>query len=198
MLYLCFIFILRIFKIIPHFGFNSSSGNPLMLVFLTFQELPDSKKGKVREHSLKILRQTKWAKVGHQEINGLQTEPGGTAGPVDRATRALLCLERPMQSIFACSLRLDLKPTIKRVPWAFPWHGGMEIENKETLRQKAIVEGVWRGETLPESPPMDSTPLSRVHHHHLQQPSWSPYFNLLANMMRGIIYCFLMIYCIYV
>jgi hypothetical protein len=83
--------------------------------------------------------------VGHQEINGLQMEPGGTVGPVDHTTRALLCLERPMPSVFAYSLRLDLKPTIKRVPWAFSRHGNMEIKNKETERQKAIVEGVWRG-----------------------------------------------------
>jgi hypothetical protein len=32
---------------------------------LTFQELRDSEKGKVKDHGLEILRQTFWAKVGH-------------------------------------------------------------------------------------------------------------------------------------
>jgi hypothetical protein len=45
---------------------------------LTFQELRDSKKGKVRENGLEILRRTKWDKVGHQEINEMQTRWGGT------------------------------------------------------------------------------------------------------------------------
>jgi hypothetical protein len=60
-----------------------------------------------------------------------------------------------MPSVSRGSPRLDLKPTIKRVLWAFPKEGETEIENKETERQKAIAE---RGETLMESPPMGSTP----------------------------------------
>jgi hypothetical protein len=33
---------------------------------------------------------------------------------------------------------------------------------------------------------------------HTTTPSWYPYYNLLANMMCGTIYCFPMIYYIYV
>jgi hypothetical protein len=40
---------------------------------------------------------------------------------------------------------LDLKPTIKRVPWALLKDGRVEIENKEIERHKAIVGGVQRG-----------------------------------------------------
>jgi hypothetical protein len=41
------------------FGFNSLCEKMLFLVFLNFQELRDSKKGKVREHGLGISRKTK-------------------------------------------------------------------------------------------------------------------------------------------
>jgi hypothetical protein len=41
------------------FGFNSLWQKMIFVAFLTFQELRDSKKGKVREHGLEILRQTK-------------------------------------------------------------------------------------------------------------------------------------------
>jgi hypothetical protein len=47
------------------------------LAFLIFQVLRDSKKGKVREHGLEILRRTKWDEVGHQEVNSLQMRPDG-------------------------------------------------------------------------------------------------------------------------
>jgi hypothetical protein len=40
------------------------------------------------------------------------------------------------------------------VPWAFLRHGGVEIENKET----AIAGRVQRGEMLPKSPLVGSTP----------------------------------------
>jgi hypothetical protein len=60
-----------------------------------------------------------------------------------------------MPSVSRGSPRLDLKTTIKRVLWAFSKEGKIEIENKETERQKAVAE---RRETLMESPPMGSTP----------------------------------------
>jgi hypothetical protein len=42
-----------------------------MLIFLTFQELLDSKKGKVKENGLEILIRIQQDKVGHQDINVL-------------------------------------------------------------------------------------------------------------------------------
>jgi hypothetical protein len=69
--------------------------------------------------------------------------------------------------------------TIKMVPWAFPKEGDIEIENIAAERQEAVAGGVRRGETLPELPPVGSTPLWHVHHHlkqhHLDTPlviSW--------------------------
>jgi hypothetical protein len=71
-------------------------------MFLTFQDLRDTKKGKVKEHGLEISRRTKWDKVGRLVVNELQTRPGGAISPVDRATQALFRLERLMTFLNVC------------------------------------------------------------------------------------------------
>jgi hypothetical protein len=43
------------------------------LVFWTFRELRDSKKGKVKEHGSEFSRRTLWAKDEDQDPNRLQT-----------------------------------------------------------------------------------------------------------------------------
>jgi hypothetical protein len=47
--------------------FNSGWQKNLLSVFWTFQELRDSKKGKVGEHGSKNLRRVQRAEVGQQE-----------------------------------------------------------------------------------------------------------------------------------
>jgi hypothetical protein len=87
---------------------------------------------------------------------------------------------------------------LRRVTWAVPRHGGVEIENAKIERQKVVAEGVWRGETLPESPSVGSTPSDVFIIIIYNNTILTPYCNILANMMCGTIYCFPMIYCIYV
>jgi hypothetical protein len=57
---------------------NSIWQKHLFLVFLTLQELRDSKKGKVRDHASKIWRRTNWDELGHQEIKDMGNRTGGS------------------------------------------------------------------------------------------------------------------------
>jgi hypothetical protein len=142
---------------------------------LTFHELQDSEKGKLREHGLEILRWTKCDKVGHQDVNGLQMRPGGTVSLPGCATQACFRLERPMPSVFAWFSLSWPKSNYKKGPLGVPkgWRCG---DQKQINRE---IEGCrWRsleGETLSKSPPVDSTLLWHVHHHqHLNQNHLDP------------------------
>jgi hypothetical protein len=77
-----------------------------------------------------------------------------------------------MPSVF-CSLRLDLKPNIKRVPWAFPKEGGMEIKNKKNGETLSSEE--FGGENAAGIASGGLHPLQCVHHHiqqhHLDTPT---------------------------
>ena len=77
-------------------------------------------------------------------------------------------------------LRLDLKTSIKKVPWRFAKGGGGETQNHETERQKAAAGEDRRGETPPESPPEGSTP-SGVFIINI----YSKNFFTIITMMRG-------------
>jgi hypothetical protein len=72
------------------FGFNCIW--QYFFAFLTFQELRDSEKGKVKEHGLQILRQTFSVKVGYKGTTWPKIRPGGAVNKVDRATWARLGL----------------------------------------------------------------------------------------------------------
>jgi hypothetical protein len=104
-------------------------------------------------------------------------------------------------------LRLDLKPTIKRVPLRVAKRDGREIENIEIESLPAAAGGDWRGETPPESPPEGSSiPPSGVSINTTIKistspspstgSSYHPHCNILANMMYDAIYSFPMIYCV--
>ena len=65
----------------PSFGSNSVFQKPSLLVFRTFRELRDSKKGKVKEHGSEFLRRMQWAEIEDQEPNQLG-DGGSTVAPV--------------------------------------------------------------------------------------------------------------------
>ena len=76
------------------------SRNRVFLVFWTFRELRNSKKGKVREHGSEFLRRTQWAKIEDQEPNQLG-DRGPHAAPVPgRMGPPHFALVAPMPSIF--------------------------------------------------------------------------------------------------
>ena len=54
------------------FGINPVFQKTSFLVFQTFRELRDSKKGKVREHASEFLRRTQWAQNEGQKPNQLE------------------------------------------------------------------------------------------------------------------------------
>ena len=62
-------------------GFNSGRQKTFFLVFWTFQELRDSELSKLKAHVSEILRRRKWAKVGHQEVNKLESRGAGAPTP---------------------------------------------------------------------------------------------------------------------
>ena len=70
------------------------------LVFQTFRELRDSKKGKVREHGSEFSRRTQWDKNEDQKPNQLG-DRGPHAAPVPgRVGPPLFPLGAPLPSIF--------------------------------------------------------------------------------------------------
>jgi hypothetical protein len=95
-----FALILGIFQTIPSLLILTLCGRKCFFSVLTFQELWESKRGKVKEHGLEISRQTRCAEVGHHHINGIQMIPGGVASLPDCATCTRLRFECPMLSIF--------------------------------------------------------------------------------------------------
>ena len=70
------------------------------LVFQTFRELRDSKKGKVREHGSEFSRRTQWDKIEDQEPDQLG-DRGSHAAPVPGRVRSpSFALVAPMPWIF--------------------------------------------------------------------------------------------------
>jgi hypothetical protein len=66
-------------------------------------------------------------------------------------------------------LRLDLKPTINRVPLRVTKGGGGEIKNTKAERLPVAAREDWRGEMPPESPLKGSSiPPPGLHQHHHQ------------------------------
>jgi hypothetical protein len=85
----------------PSFGFNSLCQKTFFFCIFDFSAATGLKKGKVREHGLKISRRTIWDEVGHQEINVLTMRWAGAVRLPDRATHALLHLEHRKSSVSA-------------------------------------------------------------------------------------------------
>ena len=56
----------------PSFGSNSVFQKTSFLVFRTFRELRDSKKGKAKEHGSEFSRRTQWAQNEGQKPNQLE------------------------------------------------------------------------------------------------------------------------------
>ena len=83
------------------FGINPVFQKTSFLVFQTFRELRESKKGKVREHASEFSRRTQWAQNEGQKPNQMEMR-GPHAAPVPgRVGPPLLGLEAPPPSIFA-------------------------------------------------------------------------------------------------
>jgi hypothetical protein len=90
---ICFTLILGIFhKILIYLVFKSRWQKNLLLVFWTFQELHDSKKGKVRDHGSQILIHIQQAKVEHQEIKEEEMGSYHAAQKSGRVVQALFAL----------------------------------------------------------------------------------------------------------
>jgi hypothetical protein len=62
------VFFQNLFALLFNFGRQKN----LLLVYLTFRDPWDSKKGKVKKHGLEILRPIQWAKIGLEGPNMLQ------------------------------------------------------------------------------------------------------------------------------
>ena len=76
------------------------SRNRVFLVFWTFRELRDSKKGKVKEHGSEFSRKTSWAKIEDQEPNQ-QGDGGSAAASIQgRVGPPRFTLVAPMPSVF--------------------------------------------------------------------------------------------------
>ena len=73
---------------------------PSFSMFLTFQELRDSKKGKVRGHISQILIRIHQAKEAHQGPNRLGTRAHGAPTYTGRATYPNSAVERRLGSSF--------------------------------------------------------------------------------------------------
>jgi hypothetical protein len=136
-------------------------------VFSTFQELRDSKKGKVREHGLEFFRRTKWDKVGHQEANRPQMRPAGAVSQPGRATSTRLRLEPPMSSVFAWFCSSWPKTNYKKGPMGVPER--RQWRNTKNTKQGLLLVagGRLEGEPMPELPPVTSSPSP-------MPPPWSP------------------------
>jgi hypothetical protein len=59
-------------KVLIYLVFNSGWQKNLMPLFLTFQELRDSKNGKVGEYGSQISRRIQRAEEGHQEVKEVE------------------------------------------------------------------------------------------------------------------------------
>jgi hypothetical protein len=140
-----------------------------MLVFLTFKELHDSKKGKVREHGVVISREPKWDKVGNHEVNVLGKSTSGAAQYPGHSSCSRFRLEHMIASIFAWFSLSWPKTDYKKAPLRIP----KSRQHRDPKQRDREIEGYRRGsskgETLLERSHVGSTPLRRVHHHHLQK-----------------------------
>jgi hypothetical protein len=127
------------------------------LVFWTFRELQDSKRARS-----KITVQN-----FRGERYGIKMDIGSPIGcnweePTRSDSLAAWGMPVPPPSWLWCHrssslwLRIDLKPTIKRVPLWVAKGGGGEIENTEIESLPAAGGEDWRGEMLLESPPEGS------------------------------------------
>jgi hypothetical protein len=139
-------------------GFNTLCHKSFFLAFLTFQELRDSKKGKVREHGLEILRQIKWDKMGHQEVNGMHMRPGGVVSLPVHATSTRLRSVPLMSSVFAWFYLSWPKTIYLKVPLGV--HERRRQRNTKNIKQRLqeVARGRSEGESVPESPPDISPP----------------------------------------
>ena len=71
------------------------------LVFQTFRELRDSKKGKVKEHGSEFSRRTQWDQIEDQKPNRLEDRGSHAAKTLGRVGPPLFPLEAPLPSIFS-------------------------------------------------------------------------------------------------
>jgi hypothetical protein len=97
------------------------------LAFLTFQELCDSKRARLESTGWKLPGE-KWENLGHQEVNRLQTRPGGAISQPGHATSTHLRLEPPMSPVYAWFCSSWPKNKCKKGPWAFPRAGGRNMK----------------------------------------------------------------------
>ena len=70
------------------------------LVFQTFRELRDSKKGKAKEHGSEFSRRTQWAENEDQKPNQLGNRWSHAARFPGRVRHLLFPLVAPMPSVF--------------------------------------------------------------------------------------------------
>ena len=84
----------------PSFGSNSVFQKTSFLVFRTFRELRDSKKGKAKEHGSEFSRRTQWAENEDQKPNQLETRGPHAVRFPGRVRTPLFPLVAPMPSVF--------------------------------------------------------------------------------------------------
>jgi hypothetical protein len=78
------------------------------------------KKGQGQRARLGNFETNKRAKMGHQEVNGLQTGPGGASAFQDTPPRLFSTSSVRCRLFSHGSSRIDLKPNIKKGPLVIP------------------------------------------------------------------------------
>ncbi len=171
-------------------GSNSAGRKRLFLVFLTFQELRDSKRvrsGATLRNFRDKPNELKW---DTRRSMGWERVPVACPLPMGVPPRVF----SPSTVRFAPILRprtsFDLKTPIYMTPQGFLKAMVAEIKNNKQRVSRPPPAEI--GGTLSESPLVDSTPLRWRHQHHLHQHLQQffiiPLCNLLANMMYIAIY----------
>ena len=143
--------ILGIFGMFPIFmELTLHSQKTSFLVFWTFRELRDSKKGKVREHRSEFSRRTQWAENKDQKPNQLGDRGPHAASEPGRVGPPLLGLVTPPPS-------LDLKTPIKEVPRRSLEGAPPKHRNTERETWSCRLEGENSGGALPAWSPSSPT-----------------------------------------
>jgi hypothetical protein len=138
------------------------------LAFLIFQELRDSKKGKVKDHGFEILRQTTWAKWATRRSTGCKWDQVAWSANQVASPRLIWASSLWCQLFLCGSFRLDLKPTIKESPGrsrrTAAWRSKIQKQRDKRMSPKEFGGGNAAGIASGKL-----HPLWHVHHHHLQQ-----------------------------